>query len=392
MTSVKAPRYTDPFLNALMYPHQAFTRGELYFEGAHVADLAFTSGSVSGDRGSTVRRTLTASFDPRQAPKSIHDTLTPYGAEIKVFRGIRMPNGGEHEYPVFFGRVDYVRFGRTECEVRGSDRAAAVVDGRFEAPRQATRGITVVQQMRNLITEIVPGAVIDVTTPAANLISTPATWDRERGEALDNLAATIAAEWYAAPDGHFKIAPLPALNGQSAGWIVDSGDTGVTITRTTTLDRTAVYNAVVVNGEPPDGTPPAYGIARDDNPASLVRWGGPYGKVPRFFSSQFITTNAQALNTATEMLADAISSTQTVEVSCVVNPNLLVAEAILVSTGAGEFDGMYFISAFTIPLEPENPMTLTCFQALELVELHSTTILRPRTIAVREGIHWPSSG
>lgn len=382
---VKAPRYEDPFLNALMFSHQAFVRGELWFAGSKVMDLAFVSGTVAADRGSTVRRRFTGTVDPRTVPLRLDDALTPYGGLIKVWRGVRYPNGQRTEYQVFSGRVESVEFGLTTVAISASDAAAGLVDARFETPYRATRGMKVVDQIKAIIHDVDATAVVTDLTGATNTISTPATWDRERTEALDNLAQTIGAEWFAGPDGVFYINRLPAITGQAAVWIVDSGDTGVAINRTTAMDRSRVYNAVVVNGEPPDGQSPAYGVARDNDPNSPTRWGGPFGKVPKFFSSQFITTNTQAQNVATEMLGDAVAGTRSVSISCVPNPRLATGDVVYVSTGAGEYDGMYFVNTFNLPLEPETPMTLGCNLALE----STAEGLRPAPRLLGEGVRWP---
>ena len=140
------------------------------------------------------------------------------------------------------------------------------------------QGMTVVDNIKAIILDAMPGATFTVTTTASNVINTPATWDRERAEALDHLADLIGCEWMASVDGTFHIDPLPALVESAAEWIVDAGDVGVTITHVTSLDRAAVYNAVVVNEEPPDGT--ARPMAWPTTPTLPVMWGGPFGKVP----------------------------------------------------------------------------------------------------------------
>lgn len=365
MTRPVGQRYNDAFLNALMYPHQATSRGELLWAGTKMEDLTFISGTVSGDRGATVRRTFQANIDPRCAPRHLSSPITPYGGQIRVWRGIRFPNGDHIEVPIFFGRIDLVDWGRDQISVRCQDLAAAMVDARFEVPITATRGWRVYDQIKALIQDVDASFVVNNLTTSTENITTPATWDRERVEALDNLAQGIGAEWYAGVDGQFYIQPLPAITSDPAVWVIDSGDEGVVITRQSQLDRARVYNAVVVNGEPPDGTPPAYGVVHDDNPDSLTRWGGPFGKVPRFFSSQFITTNAQALATAQSMLGDAIAGTRGVSVSCVPNPKLNLGDVVLLQTGAGDFDGMYFVNTLNLSMEPETPMTLGLNLALE---------------------------
>ena len=390
ITRPKAQRYDDPFLNALMFSHQMTSRGELWLNNAKVADISFVSGSVVSDRNSRTRRIFTGDFDPRKAPRNIGDLVTPFGTELRVLRGIRFPDNHIEEHPIFYGRIDVVEFSRTTCSIRASSRCAFITDARFEAPRQATTGMTVVNQMKALISEVMPLAPIDVTATSTLAITSAATWDRERDEALDNLAASIGAEWYAGPDGHFHIDPIPANNGEPADWIVDSGDTGVLINRVNLLDRAEIYNGMVVAGEPPDGTAPVYAVAHDTSPTSPLRWGGPYGNVPKFFTSQFITTQGQAQSVANDMLADAVSAHRGLEVTCVANPKLHGVDTLLISTGTMPgWDGLYFINGFTLPLDPESSMTLSCHTAMEFSMERGESVLRHRTVALRGGIRWP---
>jgi hypothetical protein len=372
-----------------MYPHQMTARAELFYGGGKVGDfnLASSSGAVNADRAAITRRTFSATVDPAMTPKSLTDRLTPYGSQIKVFRGIRYNDNSVEEYPIFFGRIDSLDFSRNSMVIRASDRAADVADTRFEVPRVATQGAQVRNQMRDLITEAVVGATVNITTTNASIITTPAVWDRERTEALDNLGYTIGAEWYAMPDETWAISPLPASTASGpATWIIDSGDIGVAVTRETNLDRGNVFNAVVVNGEPPNGTAPAYGVARDTNGSSPTVWGGAYGKVPMFFSSQFITTNAQAVATAQALLAESVAGTRAVTVTCVPNPKLRLADVVMISTGQTGFDGLYYVQSFTLPTDPKTPMTIVCNVALNPAADGS---LEDAPVIFAEGISWP---
>jgi hypothetical protein len=383
-------RYTDRFLNALMYPHRMTARAELYYGGAKVADinLASSAGSVTADRGAASRRTFSATIDPAYIPKSLTGQLTPYGSQLKVWRGIRYADATVEEYPVFFGRVDSMAFSRDAFIVTCSDMASQVADTRFEVPRAATRGNTVVQQMKDLILEAVPGVTIDSSTvTATTTVGVPAVWDRERVEALNNLGESIGAEWYAMPDQTWKISPLPAaIPSGPAVWIIDSGDIGVAVERTTNLDRATVFNAVVVNGEPADSKPPAYGVARDTAIGSPTVWGGAFGKIPNFFSSQFVTTNAQAVTTAQALLGQLVAGTRAVNVSCVPNPKLRLADVVMVSTDQTGFDGLYYVQSFTLPIDPSTPMSIVCNAALDP---SASGDLVDAPIVFAEGISWP---
>jgi hypothetical protein len=370
-----------------MYPHQITARAELLFDGAVLDDVPLVSGTVSADRSSTVRRTAEFEVDPALAPRWETDALTPFGSVIRAFRGIRWPNGDVTEVQVFHGRVDAVDFGRATNRVRCSDAAAAIVDARFERPFTASKGMLVIDQMKAIILDAVADAEFDVDpNVAANTttITTPATWDRERISALDNLAAVIGADWMASPEGKYRIVQLPTLAGSPPSWVVDSGDTGVTITHITSLDRAQIYNGMVVNGEPPDGQPPVTGVAHDDGPFSPTRWGGPFGMVPKFFSSQFITTQAQADSVALSMLGDVVSGARSVEITCVPNPRVQTNDVIYVNDGSdSDWSGMYYAHSLSLPLDPELPMTIIAKTAYEI----EGGRLRRRPGAEGGGIH-----
>lgn len=380
-------RYSDRYLNALMAPHKMTSRAELYFGGGKVGDLQLVEGLVNADRGSLVRRTFEGTLDPTNAPASLTDKLTPYGSQLKVFRGIEYNDTTIDEFPVFYGRVESVDFGLNGVTVRCADLAADVVDTRFEVPRTGTRGAQIRHFMRDLIQEAVPGVTVDILTTDTSTITTPSVWDRERSEALQSLAPSISSEWFAMADGTFQIAPLPAVQASPvAVWIVDSGDIGVAIERLTVLDRADVYNSVVVNGEPSDSTPAVYAVARDTNPASPTRWGGPFGKVPAFFSSGVLTSTAQAQATANALLVSAIAGTRSVEVRCVPNAKLRLGDVVFISTGQAGFDGMYYANAFTLPAGPGEPMTMVCDVVL------TTTVagdIVDAPVVFGEGISWP---
>lgn len=353
-------RYTDKFLNALMYPHKSTHRAELFYGGGKVGEFQFSTGVVNADRSSVVRRSFSGVVDPRQIPKSVSDYFTPYGAQVKIYRGVEYNDNSREEYPIFFGRVESVDFGREGIDIRCADRSADVVDSRFETPRVSPRGQEIRNVMRDLILEAVPGATVDIITTNNALVTVPIVWDRERADALDLLATSIGAEWYQRPDGNFRIAPMPSvIPAPVAVWIVNSGDDGVAMERITHLDRATVYNSVVVNGEPVDSTPSVYARSRDMNPTSPTRWGGPFGKVPYFFSSSLITTTAQAQSTADQLLGLAIAGTNSISVTCVCNPKLMLADVIQVVTSQPGFDTYYYTQSMTIPVEPETPMTLT---------------------------------
>ena len=74
-------------------------------------------------------------------------------------------------------------------------------------------------------------------------------------------------------------------------WTVDASASGVLLTADRGRDRTKTYNVVVVNSELADGTPPLPPLVMADEEATSPTFvGGPFGRVPYFYSSPLLTS------------------------------------------------------------------------------------------------------
>ena len=108
---------------------------------------------------------------------------------------------------------------------------------------------------------------------------------------------------------------------------------------------------------PADGTQPAYALAINDDPADPLRWGGPFGKVPRYYTSSFITTDAQAAGAAASILATYQGLPYSIDVSAVPNPAFEPADIIRVVSSDGMVED-HVIEGLTIGLTPADPLPL----------------------------------
>jgi len=393
-------RYSDPFLEALMYSHQVSVRGELWPIGAvRGLPLAIVSGSVSADRNAVVRRTAQLTVDPTFAPASIHDALTPYGAQIKLWRGIRYINGAVEEYPIFNGRVESVDNSIDGINVRGSDRAADIVDAKFATPAEGvayygTGTTKVTEEAKKFILQVVPTATVTIRSTSSAYVGRAMTNDQDRADLVTTLVTAAGAEWYADPTGVFYIDPLPAVISPTTQpvWIVDSGDVGVTIDRAATLDRQGVYNQVVVDGEAVGGTQGAHsfwhvpGVGEPEfDPNNPMYYGGPYGKVTGFFSGQAVNSTQAALDLAKVLCLNSIAKTRSIQVTCVPNPKLRLGEVVRVYGLSEGIDGMYYVQQMELPLGPDDAMTMSLNESVEL----TSASYRMAGRRIPEGASWP---
>jgi len=74
--------------------HQHVAKVEVHRDGVLVRTLAVHAGSVDADRNNKLMRRFSASVadpDGLLTPEGIRDLLAPFGTELWLFRGVRIP-------------------------------------------------------------------------------------------------------------------------------------------------------------------------------------------------------------------------------------------------------------------------------------------------------------
>ncbi|MFE9886883.1 DUF5047 domain-containing protein [Streptomyces scopuliridis] len=341
------------FLPALSQSHVPYTEVQLIRTDGVVQVLDHTGGSVTATRGSAVRRTCTVTVpDTSLIPVRPVDQLAIYGARLRILRGIRFPDGLVESVPLGEFRIDSVEgdpdFG--PVTINGSGLEAIVADDRFTAAYSTRGGTAAVTAITGLIQATLPAAVIVNRASDATLGTT--TWDAQgdRWAAVQACATAIGAEVYADADGQFVIAELPDIATAPIAWAVDAGTGGVLISANRAYSRDGMYNVVVASGEnTEDNVAPVSATSMDDDPTSPTYWAGPFGRVPRFYSSSLLVTPSQCAAAAAKLLRDAVKPAATVSVEAAPNPCLEPGDVIRVTYGNGDRE-LHQIQSLTLDL------------------------------------------
>jgi hypothetical protein len=178
---------------------------------------------------------------------------------------------------------------------------------------------------------------------------------------LDLLTA-LGKVGYWRYDGVFRVETPPAITGDPA-WTIDAGANGVLVQMSRGLTREGVYNAVVATGEGSDTIAPARAVVYNLDPGSPTYYNGTFGPVPRFYSSPFITTDAQAASAAASILRQQLGLPYQVELSSIANPALEPYDVIGVkypqtSRSRTMTVETHVVDEATIPLVANVPVTL----------------------------------
>lgn len=317
---------------AILSSHEVAVRCEAWRGGRPVGkDLPLLSDAkVSVDSSRFVRRQASLSFqEPYSGARgALGSLLALPGMELRVWRGVRL---GQQVFwwPVHWGMVREPNVDdRTRTiAIQSPDRAQRVADNRFTSPRPSRVGFTVAQQIRELVQESIYR--VRFVDASGDSTAVPAvTWERDRSQAISDLARSIGCETFHAPDGTWVLRRVSRLR-QPASWTVRHGVNLASLS--TVTDWSAVHNIVIALGERTD-LPPLRGEARDDDPMSptyvgLAGMGPNPAWLPDSMTSLF-TTNAQCVTAAQAALARAVGARTSVDFDGLVHPGLEAGDRI----------------------------------------------------------------
>lgn len=329
--------------------------------------LPVSGGSVTIDASNPIRARCEIEVpDTGLFPKQYQDALAPYGSEVSVRRGIRYPNEAVELVPLGVFRVEEVNLdaGTGTITLSGQDRMAQVADERFTTPYAPARHSRHVDVLEDLVKAVYPNVGIELP-PIASQVLAP-VFEEDRLAAIVDLATAIGCEAFFDGTGRFVVRPVPSPEVSDYVWVADASPTGVLVGASRRLAREGAYNGVVARGQDAaSGSVGVQALVTDDRSDSPTRWGGPFGHVPRFYSSPLITTVAQARSAATALLQKVTGLADATEATCVPNPALEPGDPVLVTWPDGT-SAVHQVESFAIPLSPSGTMTLRSKRAIEL--------------------------
>jgi hypothetical protein len=355
---------SDRFLRAIRGSHKAFIRATVlstFQEGTAPdgVEVLVEDGEVTADASASIRGRLTLNL-AEEFPVGVGGLLAPYGNEVFVERGIDF-GGGQREmvslgyYRIYDVNQDNAPNGTVE--LTGFDRMSAIVDARMEAPRQFTSDQSIEAVFEELVFEVYPDATILFDFDAAGtLIGSDAVVDQDRYAFLHDLAKGRGKVMFWDYAGKLRVESPP--DPANPVFTVDAGRQGVLVSLSRTLNREGVYNAVVALGERTgQDIPPVRAVARDLNPSSPTYWLGSFGKVPRYYSSPFVTTIDQAQTAAFEILRRGLGLPYSAEFGSIVNPALEAFDPVRIRYPGQARLETHILERVTIPLVVDRPLT-----------------------------------
>lgn len=345
---------------ALAAGHEPFVDVQVWgLDQLLAQDLTFLAGSVQASLTSDITRTLDMTVHESLYPTGPGDLLAPFGNEIRAFRGIRFGDGSRVSWPVFTGRITEAMLNPDgSVTVQAQDRAGDVADYGFITPGNSVVGALVGDEVKRIITDAVPGATFGIFDPFDARVPL-LTWEHSRTSALDELATSVGAFWYALADGSFVLRRYPWTVRAAPVVTFADGDGGIVTASSAVRRRDGIYNSVTVTGERADGTTPVWATQEDENPASPTYVRGPFGR--RNLQRQLNTpTNTEAASGAARLLLQRLTAlTEAWSFSCVPDASLELGDVISLDV-RGRKGLTQVVASISMPLDLRGQMSVTC--------------------------------
>jgi hypothetical protein len=299
-------------------------------------------------------------------PGQATDLLAPKGTEIRLYRGLYLPDLADYEYVPMgvFGIVSPATRANEagpQIEIKGFDRLDKLRALQFLTAFPIADGTFIHDAIASIVTAQLPGVPLRVTTStfttgAVVFAQLSSPWD-----AISALCQSANFVFYFDPLGSAVIEPFTEAQ---TGITYETGPSGLLINSVQTWDNTNVNSGVIVKGANPDKS--TFDVELwDTDPNSPTYSLGPFGQRPFGYYSEFITTTAQALAVAQGLFPRVTRLPQDVEIYTAGGPQHDVGDLITIIDPRTKINGNYTVKTATIPIvnNQGDHVRLLCQQA-----------------------------
>lgn len=348
--------------------HVAIAKAEIWNQDQKLQTLDISEGSVTVSTTNSIRRTcslklLSDRTNNAIVPDSGFDALSPFGNELRVYRGVQFDDGTQEYVPLGIFRIVDVDITDTNdgvsIEVEGEDRSIIVSRNKWTGPYQMLSGT-----LEASLTALLQNRYVDIKTnfPTTNvtiekvILGTDKQDDPWKDAVY--IAQLVGYDLFFDVDGVCTMKQFPILD---EGVVVASYNesNATTATRVSrTISSRETYNGVIYVVEGSEvATPLRVEVWDEDTTSPTYRY-GVFGSVPITVESNIVTTSNDAIKAATALLNTYIGAQESVELDSIVDPTLDVNDVIYIKAQGAKVDRLAIVDEISIPLEPQGSQSI----------------------------------
>lgn len=322
-------------------------------------ELGVENGSVTMDSRRAVARsadlTLTPTSDMSAA--EVYALVMTPSIELFIERGLLVDGEAEYVPLGVFSTDSAKRSLDTSGTVSwtGSDRSKKIRRARFIDPYSIASGTSLATAGQALLEDRWSQVECDFTNVNQTIGAAIAYEQGSDSDPWQSAQSLFLDHGYVLGfDGNGVARAVPVTATTGALFSFGSGETSLIPSADLEGSLEDVYNGVVASGEGSDVTTAVRDVVWDTDPLSPTYYLGPYGKVPYFYSSPLLTTEAMCTSAATTMLEKIRGGSEALSWNAVVNPALEPLDCI--SATLEDTERLYVLDRLTVPLKASDSM------------------------------------
>jgi hypothetical protein len=355
------------FKAAVRTDHIVISKAEVWATDQKLREIDISDGSVSVDSGSAVRRTcevtlITDRETTNLVPDNDFDLLTPFGNELRLYRGVQYQDGTEEYVPLGVFVITQVAISDTNdgvtIKLEGEDRSIRISRAKWTEPYQMSSG-----SLESSLTDLLKNRYPDVelafptTNVSVNKVVLGSESSNDPWKDAVEIAELVGYDLFFDQNGVVQMQQFPTLDGSVVVALFAEGS-GTTVTG---LDRTIstkeTYNGVIYTIEGSDVATPIRVEVWDEDTTSPTYRFGIFGEVPVFVETSLLATENEAIRAATGLLNTYVGKQEVVTWKSLVDPSLDVQDVVYVKSDGAKIDRLVIIDSLDIPLKPEGSMS-----------------------------------
>jgi hypothetical protein len=357
------------FKQAVRNDHIVIAKAEVWASDQKLQEINISEGSVSINSGSAVRRTcevtlVTSREIANLVPDNDFDLLTPFGNELRLYRGVQFEDGTEEYVPLGVFVITEVGIQDSNegvtIKLAGEDRSIRVSRAKWTEPYQLPDG-SLESALTSLLKDRYPDAELafPVTNVSINQVVLGSESSNDPWKDAVEIAELVGYDLFFDQNGVVQMQQFPTLDGSVvvALFVEGSGTTITSLDRTISTKET--FNGVIFTIEGSEVDTPIRVEAWDEDTASPTYRFGVFGEVPTFITTNLLATEVQAVRAAYSLLNIYIGKQEQITFNSLVDPSLDVQDVIYVKSNGAKIDRLVIIDSLDIPLNPEGEMSAT---------------------------------
>ncbi|MGI8425295.1 MAG: DUF5047 domain-containing protein [Actinomycetota bacterium] len=337
-----------------------------------VTDIPIAAGSITVDRASSARRTLSVTVpdeDGTLTPKVPTDPLSPYANELQVYTGFRYADGSEELLPVGRFRIEETTpTNEGVIEISGIDRSYVIAQSRFEVPFLIASGTNTITAIQSILNSRFPGLIYNAVS---TIRTTPLTVFEEGDSkdpwgAVQDIAQADGLDVFFSPLGVVNVIfePDPTIDPVVWSHLADANSI---VTHVANKQSTVnAYNIAIVSGEGTENVTPVRATKEVTDALSPI-FPAVFGRRPVFLVSSFITTFQQAQDAANALLQRKAGGSEELTFTAVPHPAHEAGDVVRVINTRLGIDTFAVIKSFSLDLTLQQASTYSTYARRRIV-------------------------